>query len=65
MNKLEREKRILHLEDVEGEDYEFEVFLTVEERNDISKLYEIGRKLLIEHHQNYNDITNINVLTLN
>lgn len=61
----ENEKRILHVEDVEGNDYEFELILPAETWKDISKLYVIGLHQLREHHKNMNDITNVSVLTLN
>lgn len=59
------EKRILHIEDVEGNDFEFELTLPLETWKDFSKLYHIGQRMLIEHHKNDNDIINIEVLTLN
>lgn len=59
-------KRILHIEDIEGTDYEFDLELPHEEDyKNWPKLIELGQNLLKEHFNNENDIINIEVLTLN
>jgi len=63
---LKMQTRILQIEDVEGNDYEFEVtFSDEKDWSNLPMLIQLGQSLMKQHHNNENDIININILTLN